>query len=154
MTELQEKDLEDREARLASIIHELALMAARIFNRRVKELGFTRSQWEVIYLLHENDGQTQTEIAAQLIMAKPPLGKLIDRLEKDQWLERRDDPADRRAKRVFLTPKSSPVFDPLEQVVSDIGDLATDGFSDTERRKFVAMLTAAHKNLSSNLEGD
>ena len=154
MTELQEKDLEDREARLASIIHELALMAARIFNRRVKELGFTRSQWEVIYLLHENDGQTQTEIAAQLIMAKPPLGKLIDRLEKDQWLERRADPADRRAKRVFLTPKSSPVFDPLEQVVSDIGDLATDGFSDTERRKFVAMLTAAHKNLSSNLEGD
>ncbi|RKZ11989.1 hypothetical protein DRQ53_15385, partial [bacterium] len=64
MAELQEK--EDREARLASIIHELALMAARIFNRRVKELGFTRSQWEVIYLLHENDGQTQTEIAAQL----------------------------------------------------------------------------------------
>ncbi|RLA43880.1 MAG: hypothetical protein DRR42_21170 [Gammaproteobacteria bacterium] len=154
MTELQDKDLEDREARLASIIHELALMAARIFNRRVKDLGFTRSQWEVIYLLHENDGQTQTEIAAQLIMAKPPLGKLIDRLEKDQWLERRADPADRRAKRVFLTPKSSPVFDPLEQVVSDIGDLATDGFSDTERRKFVAMLTAAHKNLSSNLESD
>ncbi|MBE9537607.1 MAG: MarR family transcriptional regulator [Proteobacteria bacterium] len=154
MAELQEKDIEDREARLASIIHELALMAARIFNRRVKELGFTRSQWEVIYLLHENDGQTQTEIAAQLIMAKPPLGKLIDRLEKDQWLERRDDPADRRAKRVFLTPKSSPVFDPLEQVVSDIGDLATDGFSDKERREFVAMLTAAHKNLSLNLEGD
>ena len=154
MAGLQEKDLEDREARLASIIHELALMAARIFNRRVKELGFTRSQWEVIYLLHENDGQTQTEIAAQLIMAKPPLGKLIDRLEKDQWLERRADPDDRRAKRVFLTPKSSPIFDPLEQVVSDIGDLATDGFSDKERREFVAMLTAAHKNLSSNLEGD
>ena len=154
MAQLEDKALEDHEARLASIIHELALMAARIFNRRVKDFGFTRSQWEVIYLLHENDGQTQTEIAAQLIMAKPPLGKLIDRLEKDQWLERRDDPADRRAKRVFLTPKSTPVFDPLEQIVSDIGDLATDGFSDKERREFVAMLAAAHKNLSSNLEGD
>ena len=154
MAEFQTKALEDRDARLASIIHELALMAARIFNRRVKELGFTRSQWEVLYLLHENDGQTQTEIATQLIMAKPPLGKLIDRLEKDQWVERRDDPVDRRVKRVFLTPKSSPVFDPLEQVVSDIGYLATDGFSDTERRRFVVMLTTAHKNLSSNLEGD
>ncbi len=64
----------------------------------------------------------------------------VDRLEKDQWLERRDDPADRRAKRVFLTPKSSPVFDLLEQVVSDIGDLATDGFSDKERREFLALL--------------
>jgi len=150
----RDESIETNEARLASIIHEIALMAARIFNRRVKKLGFTRSQWEVLYLLHQDDGQTQTEIAAQLIMARPPLGKLIDRLEKDQWLERRDDPADRRAKRVFLTPKSSPVFDPLEQVVSDIGDLATGGFSNTDRRKFVAMLTAAHKNLSSNLECD
>ena len=94
------------------------------------------------------------EVSIRSFTAKPPLGKLIDRLEKDQWVERRDDPVDRRAKRVFLTPKSSPVFDPLEQVVSDIGYLATDGFSDTERRRFVVMLTTAHKNLSSNLEGD
>jgi len=129
-------------------------MAARIFNRRVKELGFTRSQWEVLYLLHNDDGLTQTEIATQLIMAKPPLGKLIDRLEKDQWLERRDDPTDRRAKRVFLTPKSSPLLDPLEKLVSDIGELATDGFSDRERQKFVEMLLAAHKNLSLDLTTD
>ncbi len=140
------------EARLASIIHEIALMAARLFNRRVKEYGFTRSQWEVLYLLHQDDGQTQTEIAAQLIMAKPPLGKLIDRLEKDQWLERRDDPTDRRAKRVFLMAKSAPLFEPLERLVSDIGDRATDGFSNTERKKFVAMLLAAHRNLSMDLE--
>jgi len=127
-------------------------MAARIFNRQVKELGFTRSQWEILYLLNENDGQTQTEIATQLIMAKPPLGKLIDRLEKAQWLERRNDPTDRRAKRVFLMPKSAPLFEPLEKLVSDIGDMATDGFSDTERQKFVEMLLAAHRNLSSDLK--
>ncbi|MEP5764258.1 MAG: MarR family transcriptional regulator [Halieaceae bacterium] len=134
------------------MIHEMALMAARIFNRRVKELGFTRSQWEVLYLLHENDGQTQTEIAMELVMAKPPLGKLIDRLEEDEWLERREDPDDKRAKRVFLTPKSLPLLEPLEQVVSDIGNLATEGFSDTDRQVFIEMLTSAHKNLSKNMQ--
>jgi MarR family transcriptional regulator, transcriptional regulator for hemolysin len=143
-----------REARLTSMIHELALMAARIFNRRVKEFGFTRSQWEVLYLLHENDGQTQTEIAAELVMAKPPLGKLIDRLEEDKWLERREDPDDRRAKRVFLTPKSLPLLEPLEQVVSDIGNLATEGFSEADRQVFIEMLSAAHENLSRNMEAD
>ena len=143
-----------RETRLTSLIHEIALMAARIFNRRVKELGFTRSQWEVLYLLHENDGQTQTEIAAQLVMAKPPLGRLIDKLEEEEWLERRDDPNDRRAKRVFLTPKSSPLFGPLEQVVSDIGCQATEGFSEAQRQKFIEMLVAAHENLSKKMEAD
>jgi len=143
-----------REERLLTMIHELALMAARIFNRRVKELGFTRSQWEVLYLLHENDGQTQTEIAAELVAAKPPLGKLIDRLEEDNWLERREDPNDKRAKRVFLTPKSFPMFEPLEQVVSDIGNLAIAGFSESDRQVFIDMLSAAHKNLSRNLEAD
>lgn len=154
MSAPHDRSTQAREARLTALIHELALMAARLFNRRVKDLGFTRSQWEVLYLLHENAGQSQTEIAAQLVMAKPPLGKLIDRLEQEEWVERREDPNDRRAKRVFLTPKSLPLFGTLEQVVSDIGDLATNGFSKTDRQKFVEMLSAAHKNLSRKMETD
>ena len=143
-----------REARLTALIHELALMAARIFNRRVKDLGFTRSQWEVLYLLHQRDGQSQTEIAAKLVMAKPPLGKLIDRLEQEKWLERREDPSDRRAKRVFLTPKSLPLFDPLELIVRDIGNQATEGFSEADRQKFIEMLAAAHENLAQKMKAE
>lgn len=54
---------------------------------------------------------------------------LVARLEEDNWLERREDPNDKRAKRVFLTPKSFLMFEPLKQVVSDIGNLAIAGFS-------------------------
>ncbi len=148
------KVVENDNTRVAPIIHEIALMAARIFNKRVKKIGFTRSQWEVLHLLHYNDGKTQTEIAAQLIMARPPLGKLIDRLEKDQWVQRRTDPSDRRVKRVFLTKKSTPLFEPLEKHVSDIGDMATAGFDDNERQKFIDMLLTTHKNLSLDLVDD
>jgi len=146
--------VENDDTRIAPIIHEIALMAARIFNKRVKEIGFTRSQWEVLHLLHFSDGKTQTEIAAQLIMARPPLGKLIDRLEKDQWVQRRTDPNDRRVKRVFLTKKSMPMFEPLEKHVSDIGDMATAALDNNERQQFISMLLTTHKNLSLELVND
>ena len=53
-------------------------MVARLFNRQVKDLGLTRTQWQVLYLLYMNGEQTQTSIADSLMMAKPPLGKVVD----------------------------------------------------------------------------
>ena len=45
----------------------------------------------------------QTELAALLDVGKVTLGGLVDRLESSKLVERRPDPADRRAKRIHLT---------------------------------------------------
>ena len=135
-----------RERHLNVLIHEISLMASRAFNRRVKAVGLTRSQWHVLYLLHEHDGQTQTEIADHLAMAKPPVGKIVDRLEEDGWIERRDDPQDRRANRVFLTEKVLPLIGPLERMVDEIGDITTRGLSKADREAFTRFLHIAHQN--------
>ncbi len=130
------------------MIHELALLAAKIFNRRIKDVGLTRSQWHVLYLLNEKDGLTQTELAAHLTMAKPTLGKIIDLLEGDGWVVRREDLNDRRAKKVFLTEKLAPLVNPLEKIVDDLGELTTKGFTETQRRTFIKCIQAALENLN------
>lgn len=135
-------------------MHEISLMIARIFNRRVKAVGLTRSQWQLLYLLYSDDGQTQTQLAEGLAMAKPPLGKLVDRLEEDGWVERREDPMDRRAKRVFLTGKVDPLVDPLQALVDELGDIATRGLSKTDRDTLGALLDVVHKNLTAENEGE
>ncbi|MGK0224457.1 MAG: DNA-binding MarR family transcriptional regulator [Limisphaerales bacterium] len=65
-----------RERSLTVLIYEVGLLAVKLFNRQIKEVGLTSSQWHVVYLLYEHDGQTQTELADHLTMAKPPLGKV------------------------------------------------------------------------------
>ena len=129
------------------MIHEVGLLAVKLFNRQIKEVGLTSSQWQVLYLLYEQDGQTQTELADHLTMAKPPLGKIVDRLEEDEWVIRRDDPLDRRAKRVFLTHKVNPLIKPLEKIVAGIGDTTTRGLTDAERQAFTGFIELALQNL-------
>ena len=148
------KSFQTRERTLTGIISEISLMATRVFNRRVKDVGLTRTQWQVLYLLYQHDGQTQTELADTLTMAKPPLGKVVDRLEEDGWVERRDEPKDRRAKRVFLTEKVTPLIGPLERIVDEIGDITTSGLSNTDREAFIKFLHAAHRNLAGEADAN
>ncbi len=136
---------------LTGQIHELNLMVARIFNQRVKHLGLTRSQWQTLFMLKREDGQTQTELAERLVMAKPPLGKVVDHLEQDGWVERREDGNDRRVKRVFLTLKVGPLLDPLAELVEEICVEATRSMTEGQRKTLHDLLDIAHGNLSEVL---
>jgi MarR family transcriptional regulator, transcriptional regulator for hemolysin len=132
---------------VSTLIHEISLMVARLFNRQVKDMGLTRTQWQVLYLLYMQGEQTQTNIADTLMMSKPPLGKVVERLETGGWIERRDDSKDRRAKLVCLTPKIQPMLNSLESLVDDIGGIATRGMSEQEAAQFYELLKLAHANL-------
>ena len=114
---------------LTRTIHEISLMISRIFNRRVKDVGLTRVQWQTLYLLCSRDGLTQTELAEGLAMTKPSLGHVVDRLEAEGWVERRHDPKDRRANRVFITDKATPLIPQMELLLNEIIDTSMSGAS-------------------------
>ncbi|MFU8813850.1 MAG: MarR family winged helix-turn-helix transcriptional regulator [Pseudomonadales bacterium] len=139
---------EARPRTLIHLIHELSLMSSREFNRRVRDIGLTRTQWHVLYELHRLDGQIQSQIAEALAMAKPPCGRIIDRLEADGWVRRAHDSDDRRVNRVFLTDKDTPLLPFLEQIVDAVYARATRGMTASERRALQALLGRVHDNLS------
>lgn len=56
-------------------------------------------------MLAIEDGLRLTDVAARAGMAPQSMGELIDDLVSKGYLERREDPEDRRAKRIYLTPK-------------------------------------------------
>ena len=133
-------------------MHEVSLMVARLFNRAVKDLGLTRSQWQVLYLLYTEGALTQTQIADALMMAKPPLGKIVDRLESGGWVERKRDTRDKRANVVILTKKIDPKLKRLEGLVKEIGLDATRGLTENERDMFLASLKRVHSNMKGLTE--
>ena len=136
-----------RERHVNVLLHEVSLLASKLFNRRIRDVGLTRTQWHVLYLLHEHDGLSQTELADHLTMTKPSLGHVIDRLVEGGWVERAEDSADRRVKRVYLTEKIGPLLKPLEQIVEDLGNATTKGLTEAQKKSFAGFLAIAYENL-------
>ena len=89
-----------------SVLFECARLLTRRFDARLAEMGFTRNQWLVMNTVYRNEGMRQSAIADATEIGAAPLGKVIDALQADGWLERRADLRDRRAKRLFLTRRA------------------------------------------------
>jgi MarR family transcriptional regulator, organic hydroperoxide resistance regulator len=65
--------------------------------------GLTLPQFDVLATLWHGEGITQQELAERLLVSKGNVVGLIDRVGAAGWVERRPDPEDRRANRLYLT---------------------------------------------------
>jgi MarR family transcriptional regulator, transcriptional regulator for hemolysin len=89
--------------RLSFLIHDVSRLRRSVYDHFMKPLGITRAKWWVLAHLSRQDGMMQTQLASVLEVGKASLGITIEKLEKDGWITRHEDPTDRRAKRVYLT---------------------------------------------------
>jgi DNA-binding MarR family transcriptional regulator len=83
---------------------------ARVYNRLERRLGqalaahgVSLSQFDVLATLWHGEGITQQDLAERLLVTKGNVVGLINRIEAAGWVERRPDPDDRRANRLYLT---------------------------------------------------
>jgi DNA-binding MarR family transcriptional regulator len=100
--ESMQKDL-NSSLRFGFLIHDVSRLRRIVVDRALKPLGVTRSQWWVLAFLSRRDGMTQTALSIDLDLTKVAIGGLLDRMEASGLVERRSDPKDGRARRVYLT---------------------------------------------------
>jgi DNA-binding MarR family transcriptional regulator len=95
--------------------------------------GMTRAQWGVLVRLERQEGMTQAEMAEALEVQPISLARLVDRLCDHRLVERRPHPSDRRANRLYLTPKGRVTLARLvplgREIAADV--LATFGEAET-----------------------
>ena len=89
-------------------------------DHRAKERGTTRAQWIVLFRLREQEGLSQVDLADVLELQPISLVRLLDRLVEHGLLERRHDPRDRRANRLFLTAAGRQLVDDLDSLRDSI----------------------------------
>ena len=97
-------------------------LARRIF-QFVAGAGFSDlrpSHGNVLEPLSYVDGQRLNELASRAGMTPQSMGELVDDLERRGYVERRADPADRRAKRVHLTEKGRATRAVAAQAVTEM----------------------------------
>ena len=145
---------EDLSRNFGFLLNDVARLMRTVYDRRVKSLGLTRSQWWVLNHLFRGDGVTQTELAETLEIEKATLGRLVDRLEAKGWVRREDDATDRRAWRVYLTDEVGPAMRELRAVAAELRRDALAGLSAAERERFVDTLLAIKSNLAKVPPGD
>ena len=96
-------------------------------DQRAKRRGTTRAQWIVLFRLRQQEGLSQVDLAEVLELQPISLVRLLDRLVGHGLLERRSDPKDRRANRLFLTASGRQLVDELDSLRDAI---ATDVLQD------------------------
>lgn len=129
------------------LLHDVSRLLRIEYNRRVRHLGLTRSQWRVIAHLSRNEGSTQTFLADVLEIENATLARLLDRLEADGWIERRPSPTDRRAKHLYLTEKPAAIIDAMFQISSQLQRDALNGMPNAEREHLIDSLLGIKRNL-------
>ena len=96
--------------RLGFLIHDVSRMRRAAYDQLMKPLNITRARWWVLAHLSRHDGMMQSQLADVLEVGKASLGTVIEQLESSGWVERRSDPSDKRAKRVYLTRAAQPLI--------------------------------------------
>lgn len=144
---------EDLSRNFGFLLNDVARLMRTTFDRRVKALGFTRSQWWVLNHLFRNDGVTQSELAEILEVKKATLGRLLDRMEQKGWVRREGHAGDRRAKRVFLTEEVEPALKAMRAAAAEIRREAVAGLAVAQQDQFVDALLSIKANLA-RLDGN
>ena len=109
--------LEARQFRVGFLVHDVSRLRRTLFDKALKPLGVTRSQWWVLANLSRHSDRTmmQTELARMLDIGKVALGGILDRLEANGLVARRPDQVDRRVKFVEMTPRGKALLESLQQ---------------------------------------
>lgn len=131
------------------LLNDVTLLFRKHFDRRAVKFGLTRAQWRATKMLYHREGLRQTELAESLEMEPIAVGRVIDRLQAAGFVERRPDPKDRRAWRLYVTDQARGVIADMELIARGVRKDATQGISVPELEQALGVLNRMKENLQA-----
>jgi MarR family transcriptional regulator for hemolysin len=131
----------------AFTIMDVARMLRTYADQRARQFGISRAQWVVLIRIDRTQGLKQSELAEILDLQPISLTRLLDRLAESGLIERRADPNDRRANRLFLTPAAKPMLDRLAALGADMMETVLDGLDVKSIERTLKELGSVKENL-------
>lgn len=136
----------------AFTINDVARMLRTFADYKAAQFGITRAQWVVLVRLDRSEGLKQSELAEMLELQPISLTRLLDKLCDNGLIERRPDPVDRRAKRLFLTPAARPLLEKLGDLGEELMSTALAGVARDTIEQMVAQLGLVKENLRQAIQ--
>lgn len=113
----------------------------------LEEIGLYRGQPPLLHKLREEEGLTHTELATLLRVTPATLTKMIKRMEKAGFVQRRPDASDQRVSRVYLTEAGRAIQAEMRAVLQRLAEETFAGFTLEERVLMRRLLLQVRENL-------
>lgn len=133
---------------LGTMVADVSHLMRRAFDERARSSGLSRPQWRVLTMLRRHEGINQGGLADLVEVEPITLCRMVDRLQEAELVERRADPADRRAWRLHLTDKARALLEEMRPMAFSLFDDAMTGLDPAERSDLFRMLERIRTNLS------
>jgi DNA-binding MarR family transcriptional regulator len=133
------------------IVHLLSIVCEhkhRRMHQLLDALGLYKGQPSMLRALWAEDGMTHSELAEQLDRCPATISKMVQRMEKAGFVERRSDPSDERLSRVYLTPAGRDIKAAVEEVWGAFEEQVVTGFTEQE----IALLRSFLMRVCRNME--
>jgi DNA-binding MarR family transcriptional regulator len=118
--------------------------AARFLGERLAPSNVTAVQGVVLNFLSEQDAITSKQLGQRTKLDSATLTGILDRLEAMGLVERRPNPADRRAILICLSRKGKKVASDVHRVIEKANRELLADFGVQEERGLKAMLRRVH----------
>jgi MarR family transcriptional regulator for hemolysin len=132
---------------LLFVLYDVARIMRVHTDKHAHRTGMTRAQWVLLAWLQRRPGITQNELAGLVEVEPITVTRLVDRLEKHGVVERRLDPADRRLRRLYLTPAASPLLEIIHAYRRDLAGLMSRGIESADSKRVLAALNQMKLNI-------
>lgn len=113
-----------------------------------QNIDITPEQWSVMACLWNKDKVTQQSLCKLTSKDKPSITRLIDKLEKRNYVVRVSDPTDRRINLIHLTLAGSELQKKASDIIQNVIETTLSNITDNELNHFRATL----KKILSNLK--
>lgn len=105
-------------------------------------------QEQILFRLWHEEGLPQAALADQLCVEPPTVTKMLQRMERKGWIERRGDPTDARLSRVYLTDSGRALQTDIDAVWKQLEAEMTASLSDAERALLKRLFEQMQADLS------
>jgi len=136
----------DRFKNVGYLLKDVSRRYVARFERHAEEVSLTLMQCKVLLHLSKNEGASQVRLCELTDIEPMMMVRILDRMEADKLLERRPDPADRRARRLYLTRKAAVVLDEIDRISEITRNEIFAGVSKADREAFQKVLEHVHQN--------
>ena len=129
-------------------MHVIVTMNNRNIGEMLKPQKLSPSIWRILAILQERDGITISELAQQSLIERTLLGRILEGLEKRDFVQRRHDRGDKRRTVIFIRPAGIDTFRKILPIAREQIERAIEGLGKSELDLLQGLLGRISDNVS------
>ena len=112
----------------------------RYYRDKISAFGLTHGQFFMLVAIFEEDSLLPSQLAEKTSLDRPTTTGLLDRLERDGWIDRQPDSKDRRALRIHLSPKAEQNRNSILSIFDEINSQFVNRYSKEDWQQLQSLL--------------